>query len=128
MFKRWKIGRIARQVNREITYSYEGSLLNNWQPAWLTETLGTGDCEDMCILIRDRIVTAGLLDAADVLLYSIKVGGRGHMMLHIPSMDIYINYGEVSRDVLIPFYEYIETHDLTGWWDIVNPIGHKGKE
>ena len=88
MDKKWlsEVERIIKDTIKEIEYKAEPKGVNQWQTPAETVELGTGDCEDIQLLIRARLFDFNLIDEGRLLLGRDKQLGR-HAVLKIKDPD-----------------------------------------
>ena len=126
MWKMWRwrrrIRKIVEQTIYDIEYLKEPKGENTWQSPDITEELGTGDCEDIQLLIRARLVRANLVKPEEATLLI----GNNHAVLKIVhgSKTYYAdntlglqpwNHTQMGHDV--------KEVDLHTWWDKAHPLG-----
>ena len=119
----------SNDVRRQIVYEAETLGLNYWQPAWVTEALGSGDCEDFAIIMRERLVLAGFILPKEGSLGLVSTSGIGGDVDHavlVLDFDGGVYVADSSRGLqkrMDGNWSLAQTIDLTSWWDDENPIG-----
>lgn len=120
-----RVREIVDRTNREIKYTPDRPDKNNWQPHGLTEMMGTGDCEDIQLLTRSRLIKAGLVTPEDARLligHDKRLGD--HMVLGVKGADGKRYYIDNVNGFQKKYDDFTVTRELglVGWWDIQYPL------
>ena len=103
--KRWltAVRKLCHAVDREIEYKAEAPGRNEWQTPEETMSLGTGDCEDLQMLKRKRLMDADLIRGEDAVMLQGDYRGTGHAVLQINyhgKKYLVCNINGVKRSIL----------------------------
>jgi len=112
-----KVRKYLKEVYTKIRYVPEPDGIDYWQLPEETEALGTGDCEDMAILLYVKLKNAGLLstrlcigkhNASAALMHAWVMwsDGERHYILDPSVSDQPLQTNQAPRGSYIPYYSY----------------------